>query len=176
MNRSWYQIEITDFQESISLTRGGNREPVLTQNRFQLTNSIGIVCLQRYWFFLTLLSFPCLHKFFRFFSWNFVSRYICVTFSAKTQTFNCEAASWRGGSDLKPGCISPNKMRILPCVLKAMLLYRVRAPKYLYTGGRTKLFRLYFLSTLYLVEMLFSMFELNMLVFTVLCRHNFGKK
>ena len=35
-------------------TRGGNREPVPTQNRFQLTNSIRIVRLQRYRFFLTI--------------------------------------------------------------------------------------------------------------------------
>ena len=40
---------------------------------------------------------------------------------ATTQTFNHEAASWRGGSNLKPVCISPNKMRILPCVISAML-------------------------------------------------------
>ena len=35
-------------------TRGGNREPVPTQNRFQLSNSIGFVRLQRYRFFLTI--------------------------------------------------------------------------------------------------------------------------
>ena len=32
------------------------------ENRFRLTNSIGIVCLRRYRFFITILSFPCLHK------------------------------------------------------------------------------------------------------------------
>ena len=37
-----------------SCSVGGNREPVPTQNRFQLTNSIGIVRLQRYRFFLTI--------------------------------------------------------------------------------------------------------------------------
>ena len=40
---------------------------------------------------------------------NFASRHICTILSATTQTFNREAASWRIGSDLKPGCISPNK-------------------------------------------------------------------
>ena len=39
-------------------SRGGNREPVPTQNRFQLTNAIGIVRLQRYRFFLTIPHFP----------------------------------------------------------------------------------------------------------------------
>ena len=76
-------------------TRGGNREPVPTQNQFQLTASIVTVRLQHYLFFLTILSFPCLHKAF-WLSWNFATRYICVTLSAMTQTFNCKAA----GSDL----------------------------------------------------------------------------
>ena len=40
----------------------GNWEPVPSRNRFQLTISIGIVRLWRYWSFLTILSFPCLHK------------------------------------------------------------------------------------------------------------------
>ena len=40
----------------------------------------------------------------------------------------------------------------------------------------SNLFRLYFLSTLCFVKVLFSMFEFIMFVFTVLCRHKFGEK
>ena len=93
-----------------------------TGSHSELTNSIRVILLQRYRFFL---SVPCLHEVFQF-SLNFASRYICVLLSVTTQTFNHAAAWWRGGFDLKPGCISPNKMRILPCVISAMLWYRVR--------------------------------------------------
>ena len=76
--KCWEQNFKSSHIPQPSLCRGGNREPIPTHNQFQLTNSIRIVCLQLYWFFLTILSFPCLHEVFRF-SWNFALQYICVT-------------------------------------------------------------------------------------------------
>ena len=60
--------------------RGGNREPVSTLNRLQLTNSIGIVPQQRYRFFLTIPA-----RRFPGFLWNAMCSKACVRVKRSNQ-------------------------------------------------------------------------------------------
>ena len=78
------------METMMMMIRGGNREPVPTQNRFQLTNSIGIVRLQRYRFFLTIPHFPA--RRFPVFP-KFCVAVHCVTVDAMAQTFQQQGSS-----------------------------------------------------------------------------------
>ena len=92
------------------MARGGNRQPVSTENRFQLTDSIGIVHLQRYRFFLTIPHFP---------AQGFpVFLIFCVTLDATAQTFKHGGSSIMERRKQSKVCLHFTKRhKMLPCVI-----------------------------------------------------------
>ena len=104
-------------------TRGGNREPVPTQNRFLLTNSIRIVRLQCYRspFNDSLIPLPAqgFTVFLKF----------CVAVRLRHTLCDDDSDLQPRGSIMerrrRSGCISPKKMSNLTCVISEMLQYCV---------------------------------------------------